>query len=500
MDNKENIIDSWITIEQLSEGNIKKNDSQYRQFNTAVINYREYFTEFLGQNKVKEKISDKNFEKSGLAIYFGIFSFQEIIDKLRKKYGFNATDEEISATEKFTFAAYFDKDLNFVPDKFFFTISGYIRNKDELPKNFLEAEDNLKDGIEKNFNDHDFNEVLPSLLKHFRISLDDCRFSFVKNLENDDVNLHSFFVEDLKKSKTVATDNLDRYFQGFSGERCNLDSKRTSINFNSQIFRKILQPKLYPLGRFPTNPSHPLSFMQQVAVNIAVNEGNDIRSVNGPPGTGKTTLLKDIFAELIVQQAKIICELNDKYLKATLTYWKQAKIAVLPPEITDKEIVVASSNNGAVKNIVDELPQIEKIGTEELKLKLLNADYFKNISNSFIEKEEKQSNFEEQVDEKNWGAISQEGGNSENLGILKRSIEAMVAELKDENYCSRMQVYEDFSLQYKRLFERREELQKLADKISCLEKLKVERLELEEAFKSDKVIRYDNKKRCYSEK
>lgn len=44
--------------------------------------------------------------------------------------------------------------------------------------------------------------------------------------------------------------------------------------------------------------------MQQVAVNLSIGfDNNQIRSVNGPPGTGKTTLLKDIFAELIVEQS-----------------------------------------------------------------------------------------------------------------------------------------------------------------------------------------------------
>lgn len=62
-------------------------------------------------------------------------------------------------------------------------------------------------------------------------------------------------------------------------------------------------PKKYPNGRFPSNPDYALSFMQEVATNIAINSSAEVRTVNGPPGTGKTTLLKDIFAHYVVEQA-----------------------------------------------------------------------------------------------------------------------------------------------------------------------------------------------------
>ena len=50
--------------------------------------------------------------------------------------------------------------------------------------------------------------------------------------------------------------------------------------------------------------------MQQIAVNIAKENPKDILSVNGPPGTGKTTLLKDIIANNIVERAAKFCESN----------------------------------------------------------------------------------------------------------------------------------------------------------------------------------------------
>ena len=54
--------------------------------------------------------------------------------------------------------------------------------------------------------------------------------------------------------------------------------------------------------------------MQQMAINIALAEENaggcGIFSVNGPPGTGKTTLLKDIIAEYVVRRARLLADLN----------------------------------------------------------------------------------------------------------------------------------------------------------------------------------------------
>ena len=70
---------------------------------------------------------------------------------------------------------------------------------------------------------------------------------------------------------------------------------------------------------------------------------------------GKTTLLKDIFAQLVVQQAYDIAKLSDHILKGTeeTVYFEQASIGVIPAHITENHIVVARSNYGAVQNIVN---------------------------------------------------------------------------------------------------------------------------------------------------
>ena len=90
------------------------------------------------------------------------------------------------------------------------------------------------------------------------------------------------------------------------------------------------------------NGKYPLADSQRQAVHHlkAVKDG-DLLAVSGPPGTGKTTLLQSVVADLVVDSA-----LNQTE----------------PPVI-----VAASSNNQAVTNIIDSFSNIEKIGLSNLE-------------------------------------------------------------------------------------------------------------------------------------
>ena len=213
--------------------------------------WNKFFSDFLTKKKGQQNVSDKFFKKSGLVLYFDIFNFQEVVDILREKYKIAKAYEEVSNSDKFTFSLYFDNQLNFIADKLFFTMSGYIRQHGDLPKDFLKVENSFREDLNRKF-DEDFNTSISELLQKYNVSTENFRYAFVENLDNGDVNLHSFFIEDLNKAKTITNKNLNRYFNGFSGYRQNLDGKKESIHFNSHIFETmILQPKFYPLGRFP---------------------------------------------------------------------------------------------------------------------------------------------------------------------------------------------------------------------------------------------------------
>lgn len=494
MNKREDILNAWITIEQLSEGSINRKDKALKLLHTVEEDWNKFFTDFLIKQKEQQNVSDKLFEKSGLVFYFDIFNFQEVVDILRENYKIAKTYEEVNTSDKFTFAIYFDNQLNFIADKLFFTMSGYIRQHGNLPEDFLKVEDLFREDLNSKF-DEGFNNILSDLLQKYNVSTDNFRYAFVKNLENGDVNLHSFFIDDLNKAKLMTNKNLDRYFNGFPGFKKNLDSNKKSNHFNPQIFETtVLQPKCYPLGRFPSYPGFALSFMQQAAVNLALNDKNEIRSVNGPPGTGKTTLLKDIFADLVVQQAAEIVQLSDKKVKGSLVYWKSAKIGILPSSISDKNIVVASSNNGAVQNIVNELPKKETI-SDDFQKQLDEADYFKNISNSKLTDEGFGKNQEiktELLNEENWGLFSLEGGASVNMNKLFLNIKAIEKDLEDHNQENTGEsVYLEFSRLYDELKLERKKMQEYSEKMVYLQKIKTIYMEQMIAFEHG-----EKEKRC----
>lgn len=448
---RNNILNSWIMVERLSEGDLDNNNTYDIKVKSTDINYYLYFQDIIFDQHIKKG--------GGIELYFDIFQYKEVIEKLREKYQLETHYEEFSVDKKYSFALFFDHELNIDIDRTIVSASAYIRYFNVVPteEEFLAFESELKNEIHKYFYDvkdqESFNKAFQKVLNaNFlvktenanSISLDHCRYHIIKDYSKSS-ELHSFFIKDLQKAQKIHTTNLDLYLRGsYSVPRVNLDSNKKSKNFNPEIFKNILMPKNYPLGRFPSNTKYALSLMQQIAVNLACGyDSQNLRSVNGPPGTGKTTLLKDVFADLIVKQAYKISILANKKIEGSndtiYNEWnnKKYKIGELPKSISEKNIVVASSNNGAVQNIVNELPLSKEVDKNLVK-ELVDADYFYKLSNSTIktywaEDKDKKGKKKWQVDEtpssdptenKNWGLFSLEGGKRDNvekiMGYLKK--------------------------------------------------------------------------------
>ena len=292
---KNKILESWIMVEHLSEGDIGLNDKAILTLND--LQEQDFYSLFL--HKIEKKKWNRR-QKGGVVVYFDIFKFQEVVDILHAEYGLESTDEDIRFGDKFSFALYFDKNLNFLEDMTFFTESAYIRKFKKVPyeKEFREFEKDFKNQLAQDFDETagdlaKFNAAMQKELLQHEVDIINCRMKILGNIETEATNLHSFFIDDLEKAKKIETVNLNAYLYGNKKERMNLDSKKDSVNFHPHLFEQILQPKNYPLGRFPSNTTYALSLMQQVAVNLSIGfDNNQMRSVNGPPGTGKTTLRK----------------------------------------------------------------------------------------------------------------------------------------------------------------------------------------------------------------
>ena len=86
MNKREDILNAWITIEQLCEGSINKKDKLLERLDTTEDDWEKFFLDFLKNKKVEKNISDKDFKMSGIILYFGIFNFQEVIKKKIQYY------------------------------------------------------------------------------------------------------------------------------------------------------------------------------------------------------------------------------------------------------------------------------------------------------------------------------------------------------------------------------------------------------------------------------
>lgn len=153
-------------------------------------------------------------------------------------------------------------------------------------------------------------------------------------------------------------------------------------------------PNRIPGGRWPTSTDRPLVVSQQFAVNQISGEfasTSGVFAVNGPPGTGKTTMLRDVLAAIVVDRAQRIVDLRlahptDAFTETTdrvpVRPKYTATVRWLRPELTGSEIVVATAGNKAAANITDEIPGVSAVrGAEEAAR---DADYFTELAGNVL--------------------------------------------------------------------------------------------------------------------
>ena len=187
--------------------------------------------------------------------------------------------------------------------------------------------------------------------------------------------LNSFYIRDLERALAQVKDRglapgspLARYLQG-TDEGPGARKPDLLLPEGHSLLMRNRALERMPAGRWPGEDAHAMSLMQQFAINTIDEElaETGLYSVNGPPGTGKTTMLRDLVASNVVKRATILAGLTvpeaafGDDLKARVRDQLQP-IKTLIPELTGFEMVVASSNNAAVENITRELPQSKTLG------------------------------------------------------------------------------------------------------------------------------------------
>lgn len=331
----------------------------------------------------------------------------------------------------------------------------------------------------------------------------------------------SFFLNDIiQLSELVQNGNfgdgneyekkvIEYILAGYEKSKGSDDLPRTIISPDAgksemkRFFDRTLSVKNSPRGKWPAK--YMPALMQQVAVNIAIRQDGDapVFSVNGPPGTGKTTLLKEIVASNIVERARLLAEnaedpdslfemhsFSHGPLEANANaYYQYAPhyYSINVDEINNYSMLVASCNNAAVENITIDLPKAGDIleslessgdddedvrrGLDEVRdlFDIDKTDDVETITRYGKSHEEKDIYFTRYADKllggaDCWGLISAPFGRKANIrkycnSVLKSFVEDYRSnDVREQHKAKYLEIRKKFLSQYKLVENLRKEL------------------------------------------
>lgn len=272
------------------------------------------------------------------------------------------------------------------------SLAEYDQTMDNIEKYFMKERDELfvDDALLKSMYDYIYEIFVKRWVKNiqatFEGSLIYTRFQTKDELErlNDSLEDYSdlmtgFFQKDFEmvinqiKQGTSPSKDFMNYVTSLMDDSFDKkQSRKINIRTEDNFLKELLDPMNAPIGKWPSD--HQPALMQQVAINAYLTNKDDYFSVNGPPGTGKTTLLKEIVAHNVVKVASLLSEYDqadDAFVKKSFSDGTKKEngydkkfgnyYAFKNDEISKYGMLVASSNNAAVENITKDLPEYESL-------------------------------------------------------------------------------------------------------------------------------------------
>lgn len=451
-DNPSDILDFWLSIEQFTppEVEISKCSGPLKSIQQEVLGDKHI--PWLNR-KVFKHYSDED-NTWVYTVFIGIMKRNDIVESMRSFLGI---DEQVSGKDDDSVSCIctFKLDINGRIKKETYQITNYALNMSCLKQLSLkqrnedvwsETFSRIKQQCETTFvnfcdtlNQNNSNRIvqyedLYELLSDHLSCLEWIEFEYLRN----EFVIHSNYVKIPKGKNNEAYEpsNQEMFLDFYSNDLINIkkqfnNSKGQDISEGLKAYlgmnkcaikedlcqdhtllNKYISPKFLPPIRWPGPGNYPLSIMQQIAVNLALKEKSGMFAINGPPGTGKTTLVKDIIAGIVLERSKILSKLekvDDAFTESSndlnigtfnFRVWR------LKPELLGHEIVIASSNNGAIENISKEIPKAEAIDDQ------WHLDYFAEIMSNLSEKD--QSSKHESGKKEFWGLAAAPLGNNKN--------------------------------------------------------------------------------------